>query len=60
MWLEHLLLLGPVYHAHAQTLPLGWTDLLIALGFFGLLAGAVAVYLDQFPEVLATRAEERA
>ena len=58
MWLEHLLLLGPVYHAHAQALPLGWTDLLIALGFLGLLAGAVAAYLGQFPEMLATRAQE--
>ncbi|MBR9981304.1 MAG: hypothetical protein KFF50_09785 [Desulfatitalea sp.] len=58
MWLEHFLLLGPIYHAHAGALPLGWTELLIALGFLGLLAGAVAAYLGQFPEVLAVRAEE--
>ncbi|MCJ8502224.1 hypothetical protein [Desulfatitalea alkaliphila] len=59
MWLEHFLLLGPVYHAHPAALPLGWSDLLIALGFLGMLAGSVALYLGQFPEVLAAREEER-
>jgi hypothetical protein len=54
MWLEHFLLLGPVYHTQARILPLGWTDLLIALGFLGLLVGALAAYLRQFPEVLVT------
>jgi hypothetical protein len=58
IWLEHFLLLGPVYHAHVQRLPLDWTDLPIALGFLGLLAASLAGYLRQFPEVLAHRMEE--
>lgn len=58
MWLEHFLLLGPVYHTHVQALPLGWTDLLIAMGFLGLLVAALSAYLRQFPEVLAHRMEE--
>jgi hypothetical protein len=58
MWLEYFLLLGPVYHQHSATLPLGWSDVTIALGFFGLLATALAAYLDQFPEVLRTRSGE--
>jgi hypothetical protein len=52
IWLEHFLLLGPVYHHHAQTLPLGWIEGLIALGFLGLLAGSLRAYFQQFPELL--------
>jgi hypothetical protein len=59
MWLEHFLLLGPVYHHGPKVLPLSWIDGLIALGFLGLLMAAVSVYLKQFPEVLRTRLEER-
>ncbi|CAD7844819.1 MAG: Putative uncharacterized protein TTHA1760 [Olavius algarvensis Delta 4 endosymbiont] len=52
MWLEHHLLIGPAYHHHATSLPLGFTDVLVALGFVGLLALAVTSYLRQFPELL--------
>ncbi|RJQ77927.1 MAG: hypothetical protein C4519_12915 [Desulfobacteraceae bacterium] len=58
IWLEHFLLLGPVYHTHAQALPLSWIDGAVALGFLGLLAAALSVYLKQFPEILHTRLEE--
>lgn len=58
MWLEHFLLLGPVYHHHIATLPLGWSDLTTAIGFFGLLATALTAYLNQFPEVLRIRLGE--
>ncbi len=59
MWLEHFLLLAPVYHHEPKSLPLSWIDGLIALGFLGLLMAAISVYLKQFPEVLRTRLEER-
>ena len=52
IWLEHFLLLGPVYHHDAQTLPLGWVEGGIALGFLGLLAWALTTYFSQFPELL--------
>ncbi|KJS31879.1 MAG: hypothetical protein VR64_10150 [Desulfatitalea sp. BRH_c12] len=58
MWLEHLLLLGPVYHTHVPAVPLSWADGMIALGFLGLLIGAVFVYLRQFPEILNVLPEE--
>jgi hypothetical protein len=52
IWMEHHLLLGPAYHGHAEGFPLGIFDILVALGFFGLLALAVTGYLRQFPELL--------
>ena len=51
-WLEHHLLIGPAYHHHATSLPIGFADVLVALGFVGLLALAVTGYLRQFPELL--------
>lgn len=55
MWLEHFLLLGPVYFRHVQSLPFSWVDGAVALGFLGLLAAAVAGYIEQFPELLNTQ-----
>ena len=52
IWMEHHLLLGPAYHGHTDGFPLGIYDILVAIGFFGLLAMAVTVYLRQFPELL--------
>lgn len=52
IWMEHHLLLGPAYHGRAEGFPLGIYDILVALGFFGLLALAVTGYLRQFPELL--------
>jgi len=56
IWLEHHLLIGPAYHHHAASLPLGFVDVLVALGFLGLLALAVTSYLRQFPELLENSA----
>ncbi len=58
IWLEHFLLLGPVYHQHVEALPLSWIDGAMALGFLGLLITTVNLYLRQFPEVLQVRLEE--
>jgi Ni/Fe-hydrogenase subunit HybB-like protein len=52
IWLEHYLLLGPTFHPHAQHLPLGWVEVAVAIGFFGLLAAAIRGYFGQFPELL--------
>jgi len=58
MWLEHLLLLGPALNHDVASLPLGITDLLITIGFFGLMAFAVSGYLKQFPELVRLDAKE--
>lgn len=58
MWLEHFLLLAPALYPDTHSLPLGWIDLGVAAGFLGLLAAAIAVYVEQFPELLSIRAEE--
>lgn len=52
IWLEHLLLVGPALFPHAAALPLGVSDILISLGFFGLMAGALTRFLHRFPEVI--------
>ncbi|MGD9331157.1 MAG: hypothetical protein PVJ53_07585 [Desulfobacterales bacterium] len=58
MWLEHLLLLGPALNHHATSIPFGVTDVLITIGFFGLMAFAVSGYLKQFPELVRVNAEK--
>ncbi len=58
MWLEHLLLLGPALNHDATSLPLGITDVLITIGFFGLMAFAISGYLKQFPELVRLDAKE--
>lgn len=52
IWLEHYLLLGPAFHHHAHHLPLGWVEVAVAVGFFGLLATAVTGYFKKLPELL--------
>ena len=51
IWLEHLLLLGPALNHHATSIPLGIPDVLITLGFLGLMLFAVSSYLKIFPEL---------
>ena len=51
IWLEHLLLLGPALNKAAHALPLGFSDLLITLGFMGLMAFAVTFFINLFPEL---------
>ncbi len=58
MWLEHFLLLGPIYRPSAVRLPLHITDGLISLGFLGLMAASVAAFLNHFPEVLSPQPPE--
>ncbi|MGD8366165.1 MAG: hypothetical protein PVG78_00875 [Desulfobacterales bacterium] len=57
MYLEHMLLLGPAISHGVDTIPIGVSDLLIFLGFFGLMAYAVLTFMQQFPEV--ARLEKR-
>jgi hypothetical protein len=58
MWLEHFLLIVPVFDPHPVSLPLNWIDAGVGLGFLGLLVAALTYYLNQFPEVLQPRVEE--
>ena len=51
IWLEHLLLVGPVLNHGTDVLPLGISDLLITLGFMGLMALAVTFFMSLFPEL---------
>jgi hypothetical protein len=53
IWLEHLLLLGPALSHGTQTLPLGFSDVLIFLGFLGLMAASVGQFMRIFPETSA-------
>jgi Ni/Fe-hydrogenase subunit HybB-like protein len=55
IWFEHLLLLGPALSPQAKSLPLGPADGLITLGFLGLMAMAVTLFLNLFPELLLRR-----
>ena len=55
IWLEHLLLVGPALNPRATAMPLGVADGLISLGFVGLMAMAVAYYLDVFPGIVPAK-----
>ncbi|MCK5193551.1 MAG: hypothetical protein KAQ71_07055, partial [Desulfobulbaceae bacterium] len=50
--LEHFLLIGPALNPHVSALPLGLTDGLIFLGFFGLMTLSVIFFLNMFPELV--------
>ena len=60
IWLEHLLLLGPALNHAAVELPLGVADVLVFIGFLGLMLLAVAYTLKTFPELLPPPASEGA
>ena len=57
MWLEHYLLLAPALHHQPGHMPLSAYEILIALGFGGLLIFTVFGFLNQFPEMLASTGE---
>ena len=60
IWLEHLLLIGPPLSHAAQQLPLGFSDVLISLGFLGLMLASLDFAFRQFPELARIeRREER-
>ena len=48
MWLERFLLVVPSLW-QGQALPLGLTELLISMGFFGIMALCVLLFLQKFP-----------
>lgn len=52
IWMEHYLVTGPAFHHHAEILPLGLADLLISIGFLGLMAAAVSWGMNTFPELV--------
>jgi hypothetical protein len=51
IWLEHLLLLGSSLRHSDRALPLGMSDVMISLGFFGLMLAALAFFFREFPEL---------
>lgn len=53
-WLEHLLLLAPALSHDVHSLPLGVSDGLITVGFFGLMVIAVNFFLRRFPQITGT------
>jgi len=58
IWLEHYVLLSPSLNPKAVSLPMGITDVLITLGFLGLMAMAVRFALARFPELLPVQRQE--
>lgn len=58
IWLEHFLLLGPALSPRAESLPMGMMEVLITLGFLGLMAMAVRFALGRFPELLPVQKQE--
>ncbi|MGD9973087.1 MAG: hypothetical protein AB7S77_08520 [Desulfatirhabdiaceae bacterium] len=58
IWLEHALLLGPVYSPDAVRLPFEATDGLISMGFLGLMAVSIAVFFNQFPDLIHQKSGE--
>ena len=58
IWLEHFLLLGPALSPGAESLPMGMMEVLITLGFLGLMAMAVRFALCRFPELLPVQKQE--
>ena len=58
IWLEHLLLLGPPLSHTTASLPLGFSDILISLGFFGLMLLAIDFAFKQFPELVRGKPRE--
>jgi hypothetical protein len=58
IWFEHFLLLAPALGHAMHTLPLGINDVLISLGFLGLMLLALSSFLRQFPELARTDKRE--
>jgi len=59
IWFEHLLLLGPALSHGASSISLGFSDGLISLGFFGLMALAIGFFFRVFPELSGIERTER-
>ena len=52
IWLEHLLLVGPVLSQGVKTIPLGPWDVLMFTGFLGVMVLALTIFLNRFPEIV--------
>jgi len=53
LWMEHFLLLGPSFLAHDPAVfPIGINEIIISLGFLGLISISILAYFKEFPEVL--------
>ena len=59
IWLEHLLLLGPVYQHGVSGLPFNIIDILVTLGFLSLMVFAVQSYFKKLPVLLPDGVAER-
>ncbi len=59
IWLEHLLLLGPVYQHGVSGLPFNIIDILVTLGFLSLMVFAVQSYFKKLPVLLPGDVAER-
>jgi Ni/Fe-hydrogenase subunit HybB-like protein len=57
-WMEHFLLLGPVYLHDIDQFPLGVHEIIISAGFLGLFILSILFYLKQFPELLGNKEVE--
>jgi len=57
IWLEHLLLLGPALIGSGEGLPLGILDGVMALGFLGIMASALVLFLNRYPEIVTAAAK---
>jgi len=55
IWMEHFLLLGPVYTHDATSLPFNFADGFITLGFLSLMVLSVVYFLKLFPETYTAR-----
>lgn len=53
LWVEHFLLLGPSFlHQDPAVFPIGINEIIISLGFLGLIIISILAYFKEFPEVL--------
>lgn len=57
-WMEHFLLLGPVFSHSSNSFPLGYKELTISVGFLGIFVLSILLYLKQFPDLLANNTGE--
>ncbi len=52
IWLEHVLLLGPVFHEHAVQIPFSLVDVMIFLSFLGMMIFSILRFIDFMPEFM--------
>jgi len=60
IWLEHLLLIGPALSGHDGGLPIGIWDVGMFLGFLGMMAWTLVLFLDRHPAIVTAAAASTA